>query len=49
MMVAMPGVIWLLAPGFTDDKAIFDLAVTFGRITFPYLCSSRSPRSTVAC
>ena len=37
MMVAMPAVIWLLAPGFTDDKSIFDLAVTFGRITFPYL------------
>ena len=37
MMLAMPGVIWLLAPGFTDDKSIFDLAVTFGRITFPYL------------
>jgi putative peptidoglycan lipid II flippase len=37
LMVAMPAVIWLLAPGFTDDKSIFDLAVTFGRITFPYL------------
>ncbi|HYD05513.1 MAG TPA: murein biosynthesis integral membrane protein MurJ, partial [Reyranella sp.] len=37
MMLAMPAVIWLLAPGFTDDRSIFDLAVTFGRITFPYL------------
>jgi putative peptidoglycan lipid II flippase len=37
MMLAMPGVIWLLAPGFTDDKAVFDQAVAFGRITFPYL------------
>jgi putative peptidoglycan lipid II flippase len=37
MMLAMPLVIRLLAPGFTDDKSIFDLAVTFGRITFPYL------------
>ena len=37
MMIAMPAVIWLLAPGLSDDKSIFDLAVTFGRITFPYL------------
>ena len=37
MMIAMPAVIWLMAPGFTDDQSIFDLAVTFGRITFPYL------------
>jgi len=37
LMLAMPAVIWLLAPGFTDDKTIFDQAVTFGRITFPYL------------
>ena len=37
MMLAMPAVIWVMAPGFTSDKSIFDLAVTFGRITFPYL------------
>jgi len=37
MMLAMPVAIWLLAPGFTDDKPVFDQAVTFGRITFPYL------------
>ncbi len=37
MMLAMPAVIWLLAPGFTGDRSTFDLAVTFGRITFPYL------------
>src|SRR3954462_13039498 len=37
MMLAMPAVIWLLAPGVTDDKAVFDQAVAFGRITFPYL------------
>jgi putative peptidoglycan lipid II flippase len=37
MMVAMPAVIWVMAPGFTDDSGIFDKAVTFGRITFPYL------------
>ncbi len=33
----MPAVIWVMAPGFTSDKPIFDLAVTYGRITFPYL------------
>jgi putative peptidoglycan lipid II flippase len=37
MMLAMPAVIWVMAPGFTSDKSIFDLAVTLGRITFPYL------------
>jgi putative peptidoglycan lipid II flippase len=37
MMLAMPAVIWLLAPGLSDNRSIFDLAVTFGRITFPYL------------
>jgi putative peptidoglycan lipid II flippase len=37
MMLAMPAVIWLLAPGFADDRPVFDAAVTFGRITFPYL------------
>jgi len=37
MMLAMPAVIWVMAPGFISDKSIFDLAVTFGRITFPYL------------
>ncbi len=37
MMVAMPAVVWLLAPGLSGDRSIFDLAVTFGRITFPYL------------
>ncbi len=37
MILIMPAVIWVMAPGFTSDKSIFDLAVTFGRITFPYL------------
>lgn len=37
MIAAMPLVIWVMAPGFTGDKTIFDLAVTYGRITFPYL------------
>ena len=37
MIAAMPAVIWVMAPGFTGDTSIFDLAVTYGRITFPYL------------
>jgi putative peptidoglycan lipid II flippase len=37
MMIAMPAVIWVMAPGFTGETSVFDLAVTFGRITFPYL------------
>ncbi len=36
-LVFMPQVIRLLAPGFSDDPARFDLAVTLTRITFPYL------------
>ncbi|HEY0439891.1 MAG TPA: murein biosynthesis integral membrane protein MurJ, partial [Xanthobacteraceae bacterium] len=32
-----PGVIRLLAPGFTGDETRFALAVDFTRITFPYL------------
>jgi len=35
--VGMPVVVTLLAPGFSDDPAKFDLAVTLTRITFPYL------------
>src|SRR4029450_2359175 len=35
--LAMPWVVRLLAPGFADDPAKFDLAVTLTRITFPYL------------
>ena len=37
MVLIMPAVIWVMAPGFTDDKTIFEAAVTYGRITFPYL------------
>ncbi|HEU5095449.1 MAG TPA: murein biosynthesis integral membrane protein MurJ [Reyranella sp.] len=37
LILAMPAVISLLAPGLSDDRATFDLAVEFGRITFPYL------------
>jgi putative peptidoglycan lipid II flippase len=35
--LAMPVIVRLLAPGFTDDPAKFDLAVSLTRITFPYL------------
>jgi putative peptidoglycan lipid II flippase len=34
---AMPMVVTLLAPGFSDEPQKFDLAVTLTRITFPYL------------
>lgn len=37
MQVAMPLVMYVLAPGFADDKEKFDLAVYLTRITFPYL------------
>jgi putative peptidoglycan lipid II flippase len=30
-------VVWAVAPGFTDDPALFDLTVTLTRITMPYL------------
>jgi putative peptidoglycan lipid II flippase len=35
--LAMPWIVRLLAPGFAEDPARFDLAVTLTRITFPYL------------
>ncbi|MBF9232023.1 murein biosynthesis integral membrane protein MurJ [Microvirga alba] len=35
--LAMPVVVQLLAPGFAEYPAKFDLAVTLTRITFPYL------------
>ncbi|MCH8172139.1 MAG: murein biosynthesis integral membrane protein MurJ [Proteobacteria bacterium] len=37
MQVAMPWVMILLAPGFMEDPAKFDLAIEFSRMTFPYL------------
>src|SRR4030095_8529279 len=37
LMLAMPWVLMLLAPGMRDDAPAFALAVEFGRITFPYL------------
>lgn len=36
-LFGMPWIVRLLAPGFSDDPAKFDLAVTLTRITFPYL------------
>ncbi|MGP9805249.1 murein biosynthesis integral membrane protein MurJ [Paracoccus sp. NSM] len=35
-MIAMPGLVWLMAAGFQGD-ARFDLAVEYGRIMFPYI------------
>lgn len=35
--MAMPAVVWVLAPGFLEDPAKFDLTVLMSRITFPYL------------
>jgi putative peptidoglycan lipid II flippase len=37
IMLAMPWVINLIAPGFGDDPVRHDLATTLSRITFPYL------------
>jgi putative peptidoglycan lipid II flippase len=36
-LVATPWIVRLLAPGFAEDPARFELAVTLTRITFPYL------------
>jgi len=36
-IVAMPWLMYLLAPGFYDDKAKYDLAVSLTQIAFPYL------------
>ena len=33
----MPFIIQILAPGFSENKEAFDLAVNFGKIIFPYL------------
>lgn len=37
LILFMPGVMTLLAPGMRDEPATFALAVEFGRIAFPYL------------
>lgn len=36
-IVAMPWLMYILAPGFSDDPAKFDLTVTLTRITMPYI------------
>ena len=36
-MIAMPLLIYVIAPGFSGDEAKFDLAVDLTRICFPYL------------
>lgn len=35
-MIFMPALVWLMASGFAGDQR-FDLAVEYGRITFPYI------------
>ncbi|MEL6746660.1 MAG: murein biosynthesis integral membrane protein MurJ [Pseudomonadota bacterium] len=35
--IAMPGLVYLMTPGFAQDPAKFDLTVLLSRITFPYL------------
>src|SRR5260370_14265166 len=37
LILVMPWVVALLAPGLSSDAATFDLAVLFSRIAFPYL------------
>lgn len=37
VMLAMPLVMYVIAPGFTDDPLRYPLAVEMTRITFPYL------------
>ena len=36
-MIGMPWLMYLLAPGFSDDQVKFKLAVRLTQITFPYL------------
>jgi putative peptidoglycan lipid II flippase len=36
-MIAMPGIVWLLAREYQDVPGKFELAVTLSRVTFPYL------------
>ncbi|MFQ5954896.1 MAG: murein biosynthesis integral membrane protein MurJ [Kiloniellales bacterium] len=35
--VAMPWLMYAIAPGFADEPFKFDLAIQFSRVTFPYL------------
>lgn len=36
-IVAMPLIMWIIAPGFGEGTVRYELAVLFSRITFPYL------------
>jgi putative peptidoglycan lipid II flippase len=36
-IIMMPEIIWYTTPGFRDNPYIYDLSVSLGRITFPYL------------
>jgi len=36
-MLAMPGIVWLLASEYRDVPGKFELAVSLSRVTFPYL------------
>jgi putative peptidoglycan lipid II flippase len=36
-MLAMPWLMYVIAPGFADDPAKFDLAIVLSQIAFPYL------------
>src|SRR6187551_468241 len=36
-IVAMPGIVWLLAREYQDVPGKFELSVTLSRVTFPYL------------
>ena len=37
LMLGMPWVLVLMAPGLSDDPSTFAMAIEFGRISFPYL------------
>ena len=37
LQIGMPYLMYVIAPGFSDDSYRFDLAVSFSQITFPYL------------
>jgi putative peptidoglycan lipid II flippase len=37
MMIAMPGIVWILARDFQNVPGKFDFAVFLSRVTFPYL------------
>ncbi len=39
VIIMMPELIWYTTPGFRDNTYVYNMAVLFGRITFPYLFS----------